>query len=80
MAKRLERGRVARRRFTRNTHDAEKRKLLEREVRDGEAARKHLIRANSRLVVSMAKKYIGQSVPFLDLIQYGNRGLMKPFE
>jgi len=44
---------------------------------DGEAAREHLIKANTRLVVSVAKKYIGRGVPFLDLIQEGNLGLMK---
>lgn len=49
-------------------------------VDDGKAAREHLIKANTRLVVSIAKKYIGQGVPFLDLIQEGNLGLMKAVE
>ncbi len=44
---------------------------------DGQLAWEHLVRANSRLVISMAKKYRGQGVPFLDLIQEGNVGLMK---
>jgi RNA polymerase primary sigma factor len=44
---------------------------------DGLAAREHLIRANSRLVISVAKKYIGRGVPFLDLIQEGNIGLIR---
>ncbi|MCB9126586.1 MAG: RNA polymerase sigma factor [Ardenticatenales bacterium] len=51
--------------------------LLRRQVRLGELARDHLTKANSRLVVSIAKKYMGQGVPFLDLIQEGNLGLMK---
>jgi RNA polymerase primary sigma factor len=46
-------------------------------VLDGLAAREHLIRANSRLVISVAKKYIGRGVPFLDLIQEGNIGLLR---
>ncbi len=43
---------------------------------DAEAARDHLTRANTRLVVSIANRYIGQGLPFLDLIQEGNLGLM----
>jgi RNA polymerase primary sigma factor len=50
---------------------------LERLSQDGEDARQHLVRANSRLVIAMAKKYMNQGVPFLDLIQEGNLGLMK---
>ncbi len=46
-------------------------------VMDGEAAQEHLIRANARLVISVAKKYIGRGVPFLDLIQEGNIGLIR---
>ncbi len=44
---------------------------------DGEQAQEHLIRANARLVISVAKKYIGRGVPFLDLIQEGNIGLIR---
>jgi RNA polymerase primary sigma factor len=46
-------------------------------IEDGEAAQEYLIRANSRLVISVAKKYIGRGVPFLDLIQEGNIGLIR---
>lgn len=47
---------------------------------DGREARHTLIQSNSRLVISIAKKYTGQGVPFLDLIQEGNLGLMKAAE
>jgi len=53
---------------------------LETLVREGRAARWRMIRANMRLVVSIAKRYRGQGVSFLDLIQEGNLGLMKAVE
>lgn len=53
---------------------------LEDQIRDGYLAREHLIKANTRLVVSIAKKYLGNGVPFLDLIQEGNLGLMRAVE
>ena len=53
------------------------RRMLDNEIQDGILAREHLIKANTRLVVSVAKKYIGRGVAFLDLIQEGNLGLMK---
>jgi RNA polymerase primary sigma factor len=53
---------------------------LEQISADGQLAREHLIKANTRLVVSIAKRYIGRGVPFLDLIQEGNLGLMKAVE
>ena len=50
---------------------------LRETMMDGEKAQEHLIRANARLVISVAKKYIGRGVPFLDLIQEGNIGLIR---
>jgi RNA polymerase primary sigma factor len=55
---------------------AERKSLLAL-VEDGERARAHLIQANLRLVVSVAKRYVGRGMSFLDLIQEGNIGLMK---
>ncbi len=49
-------------------------------VRKGRAARQRFIRANLRLVVSIARKYQGQGLPFLDLVQEGNIGLMRAVE
>ena len=53
---------------------------LESLVQDGILARDHIIKANTRLVVSIAKRYMGHAIPFLDLIQEGNLGLMKAVE
>ena len=49
-------------------------------VRDGERAKNHLLEANLRLVVSVAKRYTGRGMPFLDLIQEGNLGLIRAME
>jgi RNA polymerase primary sigma factor len=49
-------------------------------IDEGLIAREHLIKANTRLVVSIAKRYMTRGVPFLDLIQEGNLGLMKAVE
>ena len=56
------------------------RQRLESLVQDGIVAREHIIKANTRLVVSIAKRYMGRGVHFLDLIQEGNLGLMKAVE
>ena len=57
-----------------------RRHTLERLIQDGYLAREQMIKANTRLVVSVAKKYVGHGVPFLDLIQEGNLGLMRAVE
>ena len=80
LAKLLERGQAAQRRLSKDGQDPEERRRLERVIDEGRAAREHLIKANTRLVVSIAKKYMGRGVPFLDLIQEGNLGLMKAVE
>ncbi|MFD6198174.1 sigma-70 family RNA polymerase sigma factor [Mycobacteriaceae bacterium NPDC060252] len=49
-------------------------------VREGSAARSHLLEANLRLVVSLAKRYTGRGMPLLDLIQEGNLGLIRAME
>jgi len=77
LAKRMERGRDARKKLSDGNVDWEERERLLWYVRDGQAAQEHLIKANSRLVVSVAKKYVGRGVPFLDLIQEGNIGLIR---
>ncbi len=77
LAKRMEKGQLAAQSLTKNGVDGHRRWDLEKQVRDGWAAREHLISANSRLVISVAKKYIGRGVPFLDLIQEGNIGLIR---
>jgi RNA polymerase primary sigma factor len=83
LAQRIERGRQAK--STLDKLDGKKcsearRQNLLAQFQDGVLAREHLIKANTRLVVSIAKKYIGRGMPFLDLIQEGNLGLMKAVE
>jgi RNA polymerase primary sigma factor len=77
LAQRIERGRMAREELARGNVSPRRRQELRRLIEDGWAAREHLITANSRLVISVAKKYMGRGVPFLDLIQEGNIGLIR---
>src|SRR3972149_10901320 len=79
LAKRIEAGKKARRQLNKlnGSTPPDKHAEYEAVIEDGRLAREHLIKANTRLVVSIAKKYMGRGVPFLDLIQEGNLGLMK---
>lgn len=75
LAKRIEAGRAASKKLARgNGYDS---KALSSVIEDGVRAREHLIMANLRLVISVAKKYQNLGLPLLDLIQEGNLGLMR---
>jgi RNA polymerase primary sigma factor len=83
LAKRIARARQAKRerlRVIQNDRDLESCRELDALIQDGRLAREALIKANTRLVVSVARRYLGRGVPFLDLIQEGNLGLMKAVE
>jgi len=73
----MERGLEAHALLLAGKHDPDQVSELEAQVRQGQEARRHLIEANTRLVVSVAKRYRGYGLQFLDLIQAGNIGLIK---
>ena len=77
LAQRIENGRFSREELARGNVSIHRRLELQMMIEDGWLAREHLITANSRLVISVAKKYMGRGVPFLDLIQEGNIGLIR---
>ena len=77
LAQRIERGKMGREELARGKTGKKRGHDLRLLIEDGWAAREHLITANSRLVISVAKKYMGRGVPFLDLIQEGNIGLIR---
>ncbi|MWB99640.1 RNA polymerase sigma factor [Agromyces seonyuensis] len=83
LAMRIEAGLFAEEKLSQMS-DAERRSKLGRELqwvaRDGQRAKSHLLGANLRLVVSLAKRYTGRGMQFLDLIQEGNLGLIRAVE
>ncbi|SOD74101.1 RNA polymerase sigma factor (sigma-70 family) [Jatrophihabitans sp. GAS493] len=81
LAKRIEAGLYAGHLLAaKNSFTPARRRDLRALVMDGERAKDHLLRANLRLVVSLAKRYTGHGMPFLDLIQEGNLGLIRAVE
>ena len=82
LAIRIEKGRCAKKERLQLSGRAasSSRRSLDPIIQDGLLAREHLIKANTRLVVSIAKRFMGRGVAFLDLIQEGNLGLMKSVE
>jgi RNA polymerase nonessential primary-like sigma factor len=81
LAKRIEAGVFAQHMLdTEADLPAQRRKELRALVRDGQVAKNHLLEANLRLVVSLAKRYTGRGMPLLDLIQEGNLGLIRAVE
>jgi RNA polymerase primary sigma factor len=83
LAKRIEAGLYAAERLRKTAEDKSASQLnrdLRWVVRDGERAKNHLLEANLRLVVSLAKRYTGRGMAFLDLIQEGNLGLIRAVE
>jgi len=85
LAKRVEAGLLARERLAalvgaEGSDAVAERARLDGVVADGNEAKKQLIQANLRLVVSIAKRYVGRGMLFLDLIQEGNLGLMRAVE
>ncbi len=82
LAKRIEAGLFAEERLSREADQMERmyRRDLEWIAEDGRRAKNHLLEANLRLVVSLAKRYTGRGMLFLDLIQEGNLGLIRAVE
>ncbi len=80
LAKQIERGEKARQALSEQNPSGADRRKLEAVMARGEQARQRFIQANLRLVVSIAKRYGNSGLPFLDLIQEGNLGLIRAVE
>ena len=81
LAMRIEAGLYAEHKLAENPDmDKELKKAMRWVVHDGKRAKNHLLEANLRLVVSLAKRYTGRGMLFLDLIQEGNLGLIRAVE
>ena len=81
LAKRIEAGLYAEHKLAENPDmDKDLKKALRWVIHDGKRAKNHLLEANLRLVVSLAKRYTGRGMLFLDLIQEGNLGLIRAVE
>ncbi|MEA3350195.1 MAG: sigma-70 family RNA polymerase sigma factor [Chloroflexota bacterium] len=77
LSQQIEQGVIARKRLAKGNVSPQESEEMHRFIRKEWEAVEHLIKANTRLVISVAKKHMGRGVPFIDLIQEGNIGLMR---
>jgi RNA polymerase primary sigma factor len=80
LARAMRAGLAARTRLANGNLGARQRERLERQARNGDLSRARLIESNSRLVISIARRYLGRGLPLSDLMQEGNLGLIKAVE